>query len=175
MIWQIARSLKLPSSKCLSYWMTTYLSCFEEVCFNNRLSYRYQLCFSFHWIVLSFVWSRLDAGISQGKWKKLAKSLNFTFCYVDDVISQNNSKFCDYVTARSASYFDWQREIYKEGHLRMKPYQKEMTSIIPLWNFHIYLATFQQHLHMEHRPHRSYDIQELVVPIMIFLIEGHCL
>ena len=28
---------------------------------------------------------------------------------------------------------------------------KEMISIFPLWIFHLYVATFQQHLHMEYR------------------------
>ena len=28
--------------------------------------------------------------------KKLARSFNFTFCYIDDVLSLNNSRFSDY-------------------------------------------------------------------------------
>jgi hypothetical protein len=47
-------------------------------------------------------------------------------------------------------------------------------SIFPLWTFHLYVVTFQQHLHMEYISLRWYDIPELVVPISISLIEGCC-
>ena len=58
--------------------------------------------------------------------KKLARSFNFTFFYIDDVLSLNNSRFGDFVdriypikleikdttyTNRSASYFDLHLEI----------------------------------------------------------------
>jgi hypothetical protein len=39
---------------------------------------------------------------------------------------------------------------------------------------YIYVATFQQLLHMEYISLRWYDIPELVVPIRMFLIEGCC-
>ena len=51
---------------------------------------------------------------------------------------------------------------------------KEMNSIFPLWTFHSYVATFQQHLHMEYIFLSSYDIPDLVVPIRISLLEGCC-
>jgi hypothetical protein len=47
-------------------------------------------------------------------------------------------------------------------------------SIFPLWTFHLYVATFQQHLHMEYISLRWYDTPELVVPIRNSLIEGCC-
>ena len=62
--------------------------------------------------------------------KKLARSFNFTFCYINDVHSQNNSEFGDFVdrihpieleikdttdTAKSASYLDLHLEIDTEG------------------------------------------------------------
>ena len=37
-----------------------------------------------------------------------------------------------------------------------------MISIFPLWTFHLYIATFQQHLYMEYISLRWYDIPELV-------------
>ena len=60
--------------------------------------------------------------------KKLARSFNFTFCYIDDVLSLNNSRFGDFVdginpslieleikdttnTDRSDSYLDLNLEI----------------------------------------------------------------
>jgi hypothetical protein len=45
-------------------------------------------------------------------------------------------------------------------------------SVYDKWN--IYVATFQQHLHMEYISLRCYDIPELVVSIRISLIEGCC-
>ena len=38
--------------------------------------------------------------------------------------------------------------------------------------FHLYVATFQQHLHMEYISLSLYDIPEFVVPIRISLKEG---
>jgi hypothetical protein len=49
-----------------------------------------------------------------------------------------------------------------------------MISIFPLWTFHLYVATFQQHLHMEYISLSWYDIPELMVPITISLIEDCC-
>jgi hypothetical protein len=49
-----------------------------------------------------------------------------------------------------------------------------MISISPLLTFHFYVATFQQHLHMEYISLSWYDIPDLVVPIRISLIEGCC-
>ena len=82
--------------------------------------------------------------------KKLAQSFNFTFRYIDDVLSLNNSKFGDYVdriypneleikdttdTARSASYLDLHLEIDNEGRLRTKLYDKRDDFDFPIVNF----------------------------------------
>jgi hypothetical protein len=79
--------------------------------------------------------------------KKLARSFVFTFRYIDDVLSLNNSRFGDFVdsiypieleirnttdTDCSASYLDLRIEIYIEGLLRTKGCDKEMISIFPL-------------------------------------------
>jgi hypothetical protein len=65
--------------------------------------------------------------------KKLARSFNFTFFYIDDVLSLNNSRFGDFVdriypikleikdttdTNRSASCLDPYLEIDSEGALK---------------------------------------------------------
>jgi hypothetical protein len=62
--------------------------------------------------------------------KKLARSLNFTFCYIDDVLSLNKSRFGNFVdriypielaikdttdTDRSASYLDMHLEMDSAG------------------------------------------------------------
>jgi hypothetical protein len=49
-----------------------------------------------------------------------------------------------------------------------------MISIFPLWIFNLYVATFQQHLHMEYISLSWFDIPELMVAIMISLIECCC-
>ena len=71
--------------------------------------------------------------------KKLAQSFNFTFCYLDDVLSLNNSRFDDFVdpiypieleikettdTDRSASYLDLHFAINCEGRLPTKLYDE---------------------------------------------------
>jgi hypothetical protein len=86
-------------------------------------------------------------GLIKKNQKKLARSFSFTFRYIDDVLSLNNSRFDDFVdriysieleiedttdTDRSASYLDLHLEIDSEGRLRTKLYDKEMISIFPL-------------------------------------------
>ena len=75
-------------------------------------------------------------GLLKKNEKKLARSFNFTFCYIDDVLSLNNSRSGDFVdriypielyikdttdTDRSASYLDIHLEIDSEGHLTSPP------------------------------------------------------
>jgi hypothetical protein len=47
-----------------------------------------------------------------------------------------------------------------------------MLSIFPLWTFHSYVVTFQQHRHKGYISLSWYDIPECVVPTRIALIEG---
>ena len=68
--------------------------------------------------------------------KKLARSFNSTFCYIDDVLSLNNCKFGDFVdpikleikdttnTERSTSYLELHLEIDSDDRLRTKLYVK---------------------------------------------------
>ena len=86
-------------------------------------------------------------GILKKNEKKLSQSFNFTFRYIDDVLSLNNSRLGEFVDG-SASYFDIHLEINSQGRLRTKLY--EMISIFPFRTFHLYVATFQQHLNMEY-------------------------
>ena len=100
---------------------------------DSRHTYGYKLCFSPR---------RLE--------KKLARSFNFTFCYIDDVLSLNNSRFDDFVdriypieleikdttdTDTSASYLDLHLEIDSEGRLRTKLYDKRDDFNFPIINF----------------------------------------
>ena len=82
------------------------------------------------------------------KEKKLGRSFNFTFRYIDDILSLNNSRFGDFVDriypteleimdttdtdrSRSASYLELHLEIDSEGRLRTKFTTKKMISIFP--------------------------------------------
>ena len=79
--------------------------------------------------------------------KKLARSFDFTFRYIDDVLSLNNSRFGDFVdriypieleikditdTDKSASYLDLHLEIDSDRRLKTKLYDKRDD-----FNFHI--------------------------------------
>ena len=82
--------------------------------------------------------------------KKLVRSFNFIFRYIDDVRSLNNSRFCDFVdriyhieleikdttdTDRSASCFDLYLNIDNEGRLRTNLYDKRGDFNFPIVNF----------------------------------------
>ena len=77
-------------------------------------------------------------GLLKKKEKKLARSINFTFPYIDDALSLSNSRFGDFVdriypieleikdttyTDRSASYLELHLEIDSEGRLRTRLFQ----------------------------------------------------
>ena len=80
-------------------------------------------------------------GLLKKNEKKLARSFNFTFRYIDDVLSLNNCRFGDFVdrnytieleikdttdTDRSASYLDLHLEVDSESRLKTKFSTKEM-------------------------------------------------
>ena len=86
-------------------------------------------------------------GLLKKNEQKLVRSFNFTFRYIDDVLSLNNSRFGVFVDRiypielqikyttyidRSASYLDLYLEIDSEGWLRTKLYDKRDD-----FNFHI--------------------------------------
>ena len=90
-----------------------------------------------------------------GVWRHLnsmvqARSFNFKFRYIDDVLSLNISRVGDFVdhicpieleikdttyTDRSASYLDLHLEIDNEGRLRTKLYDKRHDVTFPIVNF----------------------------------------
>jgi hypothetical protein len=89
--------------------------------------------------------------------KKLARSFNFTFRYIDDVLSLNNSRFGDFVdriypiefeiknttdTDRSVSYNDLHLEIDSRDRLRRKPYDKRDDFNVPIVNFPFICSNF---------------------------------
>jgi hypothetical protein len=89
-------------------------------------------------------------GLLKKNEKKLARSFNFTFRYIDAVLSLNNSRIGDFVdriypieleiedttnTDRSASYLDIHLEINSKGRLRTKFYDKRDDFHFPIVNF----------------------------------------
>jgi hypothetical protein len=74
-------------------------------------------------------------------------------------------------TDRFASCLGLHLEVDSEEWLRTK----QMVSIFPLWTFHLYVSTIQQHLHMEYISLSWYHIPEFVASIMVSLIAGCCL
>ena len=89
-------------------------------------------------------------GLLKKNEKKLARSFNFTFRHIDDVLSIDNSRFGDFVDRiypieleikdttnadRSASYLGLHLEIDSEGRLRTKLYDKRDVFNFPIVNF----------------------------------------
>ena len=120
-----------------------------DVFFNGQAAYIWvNLCSSSRRLVPLF--ADFIQGFLKKDEKKLARSFNFTFRYIDDAFSLNNSTFGDCVdhiysidleindtidTDRFASYLDIHLKIYSEGWLRTKLYDKRDN-----FNFPIYLS-----------------------------------
>jgi hypothetical protein len=86
----------------------------------------------------------LIQGLLQKNEKKLARSFNFTFRYIGDILSLNNYMFGDFIeveikdttdTVTSASYLDLHFEVDSEGRLRTKLYDKRHDCNFPIVNF----------------------------------------
>ena len=90
-------SLKLISSICSSFWLTTQLLCLVNVYLNRRSAYLWVHLVLINSPTCSFICTR--QGILKKNEKKLAWTFNFTFRYIDDVLSLNNSMF-GYFVAR---------------------------------------------------------------------------
>ena len=123
--------------------MTAYLLCLVDVFFNRQSALSMGTSCA-PLLADVFIYSH-EADFIEKNEKKLARSFNFTFRYIDDVLSLNNSRFGDFVdrvhpieleikdttdTDRSASYLDLHLEIESEGRFRTKIYDK--ISIFPL-------------------------------------------
>ena len=114
---------------------------------DSRHTYGYKLCSSSRRLVPLSYEADFIQGLLKKNEKKLARSFNFTFRYIDDVLSLNNSRFGDFVdpieleityttdTDRSASYLDLHLEIDREGRLRTKLYDKKDDFNFPIVNF----------------------------------------
>ena len=83
-------------------------------------------------------------GFSRKIEKKLARSFNFTFRYIGDILSLNNYMFGDFIeveikdttdTVTSASYLDLHLEIDSDGRIRTKLFDKRDDFNFPIVNF----------------------------------------
>jgi len=98
-----------------------------------------------YWYAADFI-----QGILKKNEKKISQSFNFTFRYIDDVLSINNSRHSHFVdriypieleikdstdTYRSASYLILHIEIDIEGRLRTKLCDKRDDFNLPIVNF----------------------------------------
>ena len=93
-------------------------------------------------------------GLLKKNEKKLARSFNFTFRYIDDVLSLNNSRFGDFVdpiypielevkdttyTDRSASYLDLHLEISSDGAAKNETLRQKRWFKFSHWELSIYM------------------------------------
>ena len=92
-----------------------------------------------------------------------ARAFNFTYRYIDDILSINNSRFAEFLpliyppelevkettdTAPSASLFDLYLEFDDSGQHSTKIYDKRDASILKSLIFQICAAIYQLLLHM---------------------------
>ena len=136
----------------LEFWLTTYLLSLVDVFFNKQFAYLWVQAVLLFSPTGSFIRMRQASyrGFSRKSKKKLTRSFNFTFRYIHDVLSLNDSKISDFVdhiypielevkdttdTDRSASYLDIHLEIDSEGRLRSKLYDKRDYFNFPIVNF----------------------------------------
>jgi hypothetical protein len=133
-------SLKLKSSTCSSFWLTTCLLSLVGVFFNRQSAYLchgYKLCSTCRQLVPLLAW-----GFSRKTKRSYSRSINFR--------SLNNSRFGDFAdriypieleikdttdTDTSASYLDLHLEIDSERWLRTKLYDKRDDFNFPIVNF----------------------------------------
>ena len=85
------RSLKLISSTCSSCWLITYVLCLVDVFFNRQSAYLWVQTVPIFLPICSYSY---EADFIHGFLKKLALARfpNFTFNYIDDVLSLSKSR-----------------------------------------------------------------------------------
>ena len=70
--------------------------------------------------------------------------LNWIFIFITGTIPELSKGMTSYTTNRGDTWS------IKKAYIQM------MTSIFPLWPFHLYVTPFQQHLHKNYRAYGSY-------------------
>ena len=125
--------------------------------------------------------------LSAGK-KRLASQFNFTYRYIDDVLSINNPYVENYLgqmyppeleikdtteSNTSASYLDLLLSIGRDGQLRTSLYDKLDDSISIWQTFRFWVATSHLHPPLAFLSHNSSDTPGLA-PLMNVLFWGRC-
>ena len=175
---------------CYLWW-----TCFST---DSRHINGYKLCSSSRRLVPLFVWGRLHTGASQEKRKEaLAQSFNFTFHYIDDVLSLNNSRPGDFVDRiypielerkdadRSTSYLDLHIDIDSKGRLVIvlsvlltslgifKPFCEMVTDIIKcvkiLNKEHFFSLFFFVYCRSEERKEKKRTIQSTFLSNLVIV------
>ena len=133
--------------------MTTHLLCLVDVFFNRQSAYLWVQAVLLFSPTCSFI--RMRQTSYRGFSRKTKRSypdplISFTFRYIDDVLSLNNSRYGDFVdriypieleikdttnTNTSASYLDLHLGIDSERRLRTKLYDKRDNFNFPIMNF----------------------------------------
>jgi hypothetical protein len=115
--------------------LTTYLFSLVDVCFNRQSAYLWGKIVLHLSLTQSFIRMRQSSyrRFLKKNEKNLVRSFNFTFRYIDDVLSLNNSRFGDFVER----IYPIELEIKDttEGRLRTKPYDKRDDFNFPILNF----------------------------------------
>ena len=114
---------------------------------DNRHSHGHKLCPSLSRLISVPIRSGIHTVVAPGRRKRLASQFNFTYRYIDDVLSINNPDFKNYLgqmyhlelemkdtteSNTSASYLDLLLSIGRDGQLRTSLYDKRDN-----FNFHI--------------------------------------
>ena len=86
-------------SKWSTFFLTTSLSSLVVRSSNRLLGYLWEQTVPLFWLTCSCFHTKRNSSKSWSNLvkKNLAKAFNFTFRYIDDVLSLNNKKFIDYV------------------------------------------------------------------------------
>ena len=141
----------MSTTTCSSFWLTIYFlwwTCFQQTVGRIPMDTNCAPLLA-DLFLFSYVTDFIQRLLKKNE-KKLVRSFNFTFRYIDDVLSLNNFSFGDFVdriypieleikdtkdTDRSASYLDLHLEIDSEGRLRTKLYDKRDDLNFPIVNF----------------------------------------
>ena len=132
-------------SVCWSSSSITYLSPLEGYCFRGRRHTNgYELCPSSSRFIFILIWVGVSSKACKDKKIHEARAFNFTYRYVDDVLSINNSRFAEFLPliyppelevkettdiASSASFLDLYLDLLKSLYSDTKILSKYIPSL----------------------------------------------
>ena len=152
---------------------------------DNRHSHGHKLCPSPSRHISILVRSGIHTDLALGR---LASQFNFTYRYIDDVLSINNPDFENYLgqmyppkleikdtteSKTSASFLDLLLSTGRDGQLRTSLYDKRDDFNFHITNFPTWVATSHLRPPMAFLSHNSSDTSGLA-PLMNVLFWGRC-